>query len=93
MKFVTLERLYNNDLEKSYDPFTTTNIYILLELRIILISLIIYKPSTLIISPWTFSMQLGASISLFCLSQYAILFCTLSTMILSCLALEHVIFI
>ena len=52
--------------------------YILLELHIILISLIIYKPSTLIISPWTFSMQLGASTLLFCLSQYAIPFCTLS---------------
>jgi len=52
--------------------------YILLELHIILISLIIYKPSTLIISPQTFSMQLGTSTSLFCLSQYAILFCTLS---------------
>ena len=51
--------------------------YILLELCIILISLIIYKPSTLIISPWTFSTQLGASILLFCLFQYAILFCTL----------------
>jgi len=43
-------------------------IYILLELHIILIALIIYKPSTLIISPWTFSMQLGAGISLVCLS-------------------------
>jgi len=52
--------------------------YILLELCIILISLIIYKPSTLIISPQTFSMQLGAGISLVCLSQCAILFCTLS---------------
>ena len=50
--------------------------YILLELYIILISLIIYKPSTLIIFPQTFSMQLGASTSLFCLSQCAIPFCT-----------------
>jgi len=50
----------------------------LLELHIILISLIIYKPSTLIISPQTFSIQLGAGISLFCLFQYAIPFCTLS---------------
>ena len=57
-------------------PLTPT--YILLELRIILISLIIYKPSTLIISPWTFSTQLGAGTSLFCLSQCAISFCTLS---------------
>jgi len=40
--------------------------------------LIIYKPSTLIISPWTFSTQLGASTAWFCLSQYAIPFCTLS---------------
>jgi len=53
--------------------------YILLELHIILISLIIYKPSTLIISPRTFSTQLGAGISLVCLSQHAILFCTLSS--------------
>ena len=53
-------------------------IYILLELCIILISLIIYKPSTLIISPQIFSMQLGAGISLVCLSQCAIPFCTLS---------------
>jgi len=42
--------------------------YILLELHIILISLIIYKPLTLIISPQTFSMQLGAGTSLSCLS-------------------------
>ena len=46
--------------------------YILLELCIILIILIIYKPSTLIISPRTFSTQLGAGISLFCSSQCAI---------------------
>jgi len=52
--------------------------YILLELCIILIFLIIYKPLTLITSPWTFSMQLGADTLLFCLSQCAILFCTLS---------------
>ena len=51
--------------------------YILLELHIILISLIIYKPLTLIIFSQTFSTQLGAGTSLFCLSQYAILFCTL----------------
>ena len=54
--------------------------YILLELRIILISLIIYKPSTLIISPQTFSIQLGAGTSLFCLSQCAIPFCTFSAL-------------
>ena len=52
--------------------------YILLELRIILISLIIYKPSTLIISSQTFNTQLGAGTSLFCLSQCTIPFCTLS---------------
>jgi len=51
VKVDTLGRLCDDDLERSYDPFTTTNIYILLELHIILISLIIYKPSTLIISP------------------------------------------
>jgi len=50
--------------------------YILLELHIIFISLIIYKPSTLIIFPQTFSMWLGAGTSLFCLFQYAIPFCT-----------------
>jgi len=54
--------------------------YILLELCIILISLIIYKPSTLIISSQTFSTQLGASTSLFCLSQCAIPFYTLSVL-------------
>jgi len=36
--------------------------------------LIIYKPSTLIISPRTFSMQLGAGTAWFCLSQCAITF-------------------
>jgi len=51
----------------------------LLELHIILISLLIYKPSTLIIFPWTFSTQLGASTLLFCLSQYVIPFYTLSS--------------
>jgi len=51
--------------------------YILLELHIILISLIIYKPLTLIISSQIFSTQLGAGTSLFYLSQYAISFCTL----------------
>jgi len=40
--------------------------------------LIIYKPLSLIISPWTFSTQLGASTAWFCLSQCAIPFCTLS---------------
>jgi len=39
--------------------------------------LIIYKPLSLIIFSQTFSMQLGASTLLFCLSQCAILFCTL----------------
>ena len=57
--------------------------YILLELHIILIFLIIYKPSTLIISPWIFSTQLGASTSLFCLFQCAIPFCTLSLVLKS----------
>jgi len=58
--------------------------YILLELHMILISLIIYKPSTLIISPQTFSMQLGAGTSLFCLSQCAIPFCTPSLPLSDC---------
>jgi len=40
--------------------------------------LIIYKPSSLIISPQTFSTQLGAGTAWFCLSQYAIPICTLS---------------
>jgi len=40
--------------------------------------LIIYKPSSLIISPRTFSTQLGAGTAWFCLSQCAIPFCTLS---------------
>jgi len=39
--------------------------------------LIIYKPLSLIISPQTFSIQLGAGTSLFCLSQCAIPFCPL----------------
>jgi len=77
IKVDTLGRLCDDNLERSYNSFTTT-IYILLELCIILISLIIYIPSTLIIFPQTFSMQLGAGTSLFCLSQYTISFCTLS---------------
>ena len=62
-------------------------IYILLELHIILISLIIYKPSTLIISSQTFSIQLGAGISLFCLPQCAIPFYTLSPSSTTCVFL------
>jgi len=77
IKVDILERLCDNDLERSYDLLQPPT-YILLELRIIPFSLIIYKPSTLIISSQTFSTQLGAGTSLFCLSQCAIPFCTLS---------------
>jgi len=77
VKIDTLGRLYDDDLERSYNPFTTTTIYFI-EAAYNSYFLIIYKPSSLIISPRTFSMQLGADTSLFCLSQYAIPFCTLS---------------
>ena len=69
--------LCNDNLERSYIHFTTTNIYFTGAMYNSTF-LIIYKPSSLIISPWTFSMQLGAGTSLFCLSQCAIPFCTLS---------------
>ena len=69
--------LCNNNLERSYIHFTTTNIYFIGAVYNSTF-LIIYKPSSLIISSQTFSMQLGAGTSLFCLSQYAIPFCTLS---------------
>ena len=78
VKVDTLGRLCDNDLERSYDPFTTTNLYFI-GAAYNSYFLIIYKPSSLIISPWTFSMQLGAGTAWFCLSQCAIPFCTLST--------------
>ena len=75
VKVDTLGRLCDNDLERSYDPFTITNIYFTRAAY----NSYFYKPSTLIISPWTFSMQLGACTSLSCLSQCTIPFCTPST--------------
>ena len=77
VKVNTLGRLCDDNLERSYDHFTTTNIYFI-GAAYNFYFLIIYKPSSLIISPRTFSTQLGAGTAWFCLSQYAIPFCTLS---------------
>ena len=77
VKVDTLGRLCNDDLERLYNHFITTNIY-LIRAAYNSYFLIIYKASSLIISPWTFSTQLGAGTAWFCLSQCAILFCTLS---------------
>jgi len=77
VKVDTLGRLYDNNLERSYNHFTTTNVYFIGAVYNSYF-LIIYKPSSLIISPQTFSTQLGAGTAWFCLSQYAIPFCTLS---------------
>jgi len=76
VKVNTLGRLCDNNLERSYNPFTTTNVYFI-GAAYNPYFLIIYKPLSLIISPQTFSMQLGAGTAWFCLSQCAILFCTL----------------
>jgi len=78
VKVDTLGRLCDDDLERSYIHFTTTNIYFI-GAAYNFYFLIIYKPSTLIISPRTFSTQLGAGTAQFCLSQCAIPFCTFST--------------
>ena len=77
VKVNTLGRLYDDDLERSYIHFTTINIYSI-GAAYNFYFLIIYKPSFLIISPQTFSMQLGAGTAWCCLSQCAIPFCTLS---------------
>jgi len=77
VKVDTLGRLCDNNLERVYNHFITTNIYFI-GAAYNFYFLIIYKPSTLIISPWTFSTQLGAGIAWFCLSPCAIPFCTLS---------------
>ena len=77
VKVDTLERLCDDNLERSYDYSTTTNVYFI-GAAYNFYFLIIYKPSSLIISPRTFSMQLGAGTAWFCLSQCAIPFCTLS---------------
>ena len=77
VKVNTLGRLCNDDLGRLYNHFTTTNIY-LIGATYNSYFLIIYKPLSLIISPWTFSTQLGAGTAWFCLSQCAIPFCTLS---------------
>jgi len=77
VKVDTLERLCNDDLGRLYNHFTTTNVY-LIGAAYNSYFLIIYKPSSLIISPRTFSTPLGAGTAWFCLSQYAIPFCTLS---------------
>ena len=78
VKVDTLGRLCNNDLERPYDHFTTTKVYFI-GAAYNFYFLIIYKPSSLITSSRTFSMQLGAGTAWFCLSQCAIPFCTLST--------------
>ena len=77
VKVDTLERLCNDDLGRLYNHFTTTNVY-LIGAAYNSYFLIIYKASSLIISPWTVSTQLKAGTAWFCLSQYAIPFCTLS---------------
>ena len=77
VKVNTLGRLCDDDLERLYNHFITTNVY-LIGAAYNFYFLIIYKPSSLIISPRTFSTQLGAGTAWFCLSQCAILFCTLS---------------
>ena len=78
VKVDTLGRLYYDDLERLDNHFTTTNVYLIGAVYNSYF-LIIYKPSSLIISPQTFSMQLGAGTAWFCLSQCAILFYTLSS--------------
>ena len=77
VKVDILGRLCDNNLERSYNPFTTTNIYFI-GAAYNSYFLIIYKPLSLIISPQTFSVQLGAGTAWFCLFQCAIPFCTLS---------------
>ena len=52
VKVDTLGRLCDNDLERSYNSFTTTNIYFI-GAAYNSYFLIIYKPSSLIISSWT----------------------------------------
>jgi len=59
VKVDTLERLCDDNLERSYNPFITTNAYFIGAMYNPYF-LIIYKPSFLIIFPQTFSMQLGA---------------------------------
>ena len=73
-----LIRICDDNLERLYNYFTTTNVYFIGAVYNSYF-LIIYKPSTLIISPRIFSTQLGAGTAWFCLSQCAIPFCTLST--------------
>jgi len=77
VKVDTLGRLCDDNLERIYDHFTTTNVYFI-GAAYNSYFLIIYKPSSLIISPRTFSTQLGTGTAWFCLSQCAIPFCTLS---------------
>jgi len=77
VKVDTLGRLCDDDLGRLYNHFTTTNVYLIGAVYNSYF-LIIYKPSSLIISPRTFSTQLGAGTVWFCLSQCAIPFCTLS---------------
>jgi len=77
VKVDTLGRLCNDDLERSYDHFTTTKVYFI-EAVYNFYFLIIYKPLSLITSSRTFSMQLGAGTAWFCLFQCTIPFCTLS---------------
>jgi len=77
VKINTLGRLCDDNLERFYNHFITTNVYFIGAVYNSYF-LIIYKPSTLIISPRTFSIQLGAGTAWFCLSQCTIPFCTLS---------------
>ena len=77
IKINTLGRLCDDNLERFYNHFITTNVYFIGAVYNSYF-LIIYKPSTLIIFPRTFSIQLGAGTAWFCLSQCTIPFCTLS---------------
>jgi len=79
VKVDILGRLCDDNLERFYNHFTTTNIYFIGAVYNSYF-LIIYKSLSLIISPQTFSMQLGAGTAWFCLSQCAIPFCTLSAL-------------
>ena len=58
VKVDTLGRLCDDDLERLYNHFITTNIY-LIGAAYNSYLLIIYKSSSLIISPWTFSTLMG----------------------------------
>jgi len=77
IKVNTLGRLCNNDLERAYSHFNYQLHLFYLKLHIILSFYSYSKTFTSVIFSQTFSMQLGAGTMPYCLSQYAIPFCTL----------------